>query len=316
MARIFSYTSFSLGKLNLNPYLMATMGTWGLNFVAIKLLYTEMHAGAVALVRFFVMWVVLLAACLVLRIPLRYPKGHSLKILLQGFLAMGFYMVCFFHGMEGSTPAEGAILLGTAPIFTLIVAVLVRQEKFVPRAVPGVLLAFVGVILVVGAQGGIGGGHYEANMTVLKSAIIWAFGTVLSRSIVAAKVHPLALLTLSMPGALIALMPYGWKETFLQPWWQNLDFLGWSMIAYVAIVAGVLGFYWFYQGVREVGASHAMLYQYFVAPLAALSGWLFLGIPLVPLQILGMFVVVGGVALANAARKPSPVITPAAVESS
>lgn len=280
------------------------MATWGFNFVAIKLLYSEMHSGAVALVRFFVMWIILVAACLLLKVPLKYPKGQTWKILVQGFLSMGAYMVCFFHGMEGSTPAEGAILLGTAPIFTLIVAVLVRQEKFVLRTVPGILLAFAGVFMVVSAQGGIGNGHFDANLTVLKSAMIWALSTVLSRSIVGENVNPLAMLTLSMPGALPALLPYAWKETLVQEWW-HLDALGWSMLAYIAVVAGVLGFAWFYQGVKQVGASNAMIYQYLVAPIAAISGWLFLKVPLVPLQLAGMAVVLLGVGYSNYARLDS-----------
>lgn len=288
--------------LRLNPYLLVTMVSWGFNFVAIKLLYREMDPATVSLVRLAIMAAVLVAVCLVVKVPLRYPKGQAWKILLQGCLSLGVYMIFFLEGMVGTSPAEGAILLGTGPIFTLLFAVVAKQERFISRSLYGILVAFLGVVLVVFVPGHpMGSGHLAANLMVLISAMIWALSTVLSRPLVGSA-HPLSMLTLSMPGALVALIPYGGVK-LLQFNWSGMGPLGWSMLAYVSLVAGVVGFVAFYVGVRQVGASGAMLYQYLVAPLAALSGWLFLGNQLYAQQFLGIVVVLGGVAWANSVRQ-------------
>ncbi|HZH98470.1 MAG TPA: DMT family transporter, partial [Fimbriimonadaceae bacterium] len=129
--------------LKLNPQLMATMMLWGFNFVALKVILVQMTPQAAALVRFVIMYGFLVLICRWKRISLSYPeRKDTLLILIQGFLSMGVYMVFFTLGMKDSTASEGAIILGTSPIFTMLFAVAVRQEKFHLESLVGVLAAF------------------------------------------------------------------------------------------------------------------------------------------------------------------------------
>ena len=279
------------------------MAIWGFNFVALKLVLVEMSAPASALVRGLLMYGVLLGICRWRGISLKFPPGTFWRINLQGFLAMGLYMMLFVEGMREATPAEGAIILGCGPVFTLLIACLAGQETFKWSILGGTLFAFVGVGLVVGfspsvlASEGLLLGHF----LLLASAFVWAGATVVSRPIVA-KVDPLQMLTLSMPAGLLALMPYGLIATARTPW-ADLTLTAWAMMGYFAIAAGVIGFMLFYRGVQQVGASGAMLYQYLVSPLAAISGYFVLRAGLHPLQLVGLVIVLGGVALANLARQ-------------
>src|SRR2546423_1162218 len=133
----------------LSPALAVTMLLWGFNFIALKLVLREMTPNALALVRTVLAYALLLPICWFRGISLRYPAGEAWRVLLQGALAMGIYVVIFFRGMQGSTPAEGAIILGTSPAFTLLIALLVKQERFRIQALVGIAIAFAGVVLVV-----------------------------------------------------------------------------------------------------------------------------------------------------------------------
>jgi len=275
---------------------------WGFNFVALKLALLQFGAPASALVRAVLMYGVLLVLCRMGKMSLRYPPGTFWRISLQGFLAMGLYMVFFVSGMRTSTPAEGAIILGCGPVFTLLLAACVGQERFRLSILWGTLLAFAGVGLVVYASPTAHtGGAIQGNLLLLVSAVIWAAATVVSRPIVR-DMHPLRMLTLSMPAGLVALLPYGLMDTIHTPWSQLNATSIWMML-YFSLAAGVVGFVLFYRGVQEVGASGAMLYQYLVSPIAALSGFLFMGIPMAPLQFVGLIVVLSGVTLSNLARQ-------------
>ncbi len=277
------------------------MSTWGFNFVALKLLYPEMGPAAVSLARFALMWLALASICVIKKIPLKVSLTDWLLMLVQGFLSMGIYMICFLEGMKESTPAEGAIILGLGPIFTMLIAVLVRQEKFEPKSLLGTLLAFGGVALVVFGGNAKEHGSLVANGMVLKSAVIWAVSTVMSKPLVG-KAHPLALLTLSMPGALPLLIYYGGPNVAALDW-GALSLTAWSMFLYVSLIAGVAGFAFFYEGVRLVGASAAMSYQYLVSPMAVIFGMIFLRSTVTPIQVVGMVTVLGGVMLANRVRR-------------
>jgi drug/metabolite transporter (DMT)-like permease len=284
---------------------MITMVIWGFNFVAVKIVLVQLTPNTVALVRCVVMYLMLVAICSAKGVSVRYPRKNAWRILMQGFLSMGIYMIFFLEGMKESGAAEGAIILGTSPAFTLLFAVLVRQEKFKWSALLGIVIAFCGVALVVvsgqgAASASSGSAKLLGNVLVFCSSAVWALSTVVSRPLVREH-EPLQLLTLSMPGALLVLIPYSLSSTLAAPW-ATLTPMTWAMLVYFIAAAGVIGFTLFYVGVSQVGASGAMVYQYLVSPLAAISAWLFLAAPLHPLQIVGLGIVLAGVAVSSRSR--------------
>jgi drug/metabolite transporter (DMT)-like permease len=106
---------------------------------------------------------------------------------------------------------------------------------------------------------------------------------------------------MSMPGALVILVPYGWSA-MVQTNFSAITPYAWLMFAQVAVMSGVVAFACFYTGIKQVGAAQATMYQFFVPPFAALSAWWVLGKVLLPLQMFGMIVVLGGVLYASWAR--------------
>lgn len=280
------------------------MVLWGFNFVALKLLLKGhvVTPGTAALGRWFLMAAFLLVYCRWKRISLKMPKADAWRVHLQGFLSMGVYMVLFTLGMNYAAPAEGAIILGCSPVFTLLLAVMLGQERFRLVILIGTLIAFFGVGLVVltSPDSKVGSDELKGDLLLFASAFVWAMGTVISRPLVA-RMDPIALTTLAMPSGLLALLPFG-GVGLVNTDWQRVSVVEWSMLLYFALFAGAVGFMGFYTGVRKVGAAGAMLYQYFVAPLAAISSLIFLGKGLVPLQLVGLLVVISGVWVANQAR--------------
>lgn len=278
------------------------MVIWGFNFVAIKLLLKETSGISAALVRSLLMTVILVAICKLQGLSLKLERKDAIRVFIQGFLNMGIYMILFTKGMEGATAAEGAIVLGTAPLFTLFLAVVTRQEKFRWPILFGTLVAFSGVALVVAGSphAKVGNSAFWALLTLLASAFVWATGTVVSRPILG-KVDSTVMTTFAMWTGNAVLIPVGIPEA-MKTDWTNLTPMAWWCLLYFSIGAGAIGFLLFYRGVRQVGAAGAMLYQYLVSPIAAVAGWLFMSQPLAPVQWLGLAVVISGVAWASSAR--------------
>jgi drug/metabolite transporter (DMT)-like permease len=285
--------------------LIITVLSWGFNFVALKLLYREMSPAAVGLVRFVLMYACVLAVCWVLKEPLKFPAGKRTPILIQGALSMGIYIVLFLEGMARTGAAEGAIILASAPIFTGLIAVAAKQEPFRMGVLLGGLLALCGVATVVlGGAAATNAVELQSkilgDVLILISALVWAGQAVLSKPIVS-RVSPRQLLALGMPAALVILLPYGFTATMAVQW-SSLSVHTWMYIAHVTLLAGAVGFAGFFAGVRKIGASSAMLYQFFVPPLAALTEWLFLGKALHPIQFVGLALVLAGVTVASRSR--------------
>lgn len=274
--------------------MLTTVVCWGFNFVALKFLFAEgLTPAATSLVRFLLMWGVLVAICQFRREPLTYPEGSTIALWILGFLSMGVYMILFLEGMARTTAAEGAIILATSPVLTALLAVAMKHERFSWGALLGAIVAFVGVFLVVFAGAESSHGTMLGNGLVLLSSLVWAFCAVQTR-VFLTDMSPLRALTLSMPGAIPILLVYGLTATFAVPWSQ-VTWLGWVMLGHITLLAGVVGFLGFFVGVRQVGSSGAMLYQFLVPPIAAFFAWLLLKQELLPLQGVGLAVVLAGV---------------------
>lgn len=275
--------------------------TWAFNYVALKILYVDVPAPAVAFVRFATMYVLLLALCKLQGLSLKFDRRDALPIMLLGFVSMGVYMVMFLGGMELASASEGAILIGTSPIFTALIAVALRQERFSIGAVAGALIGFAGVALVLVDASKHADNRLLGNAILLGASVLWSYSAVLTKSLIG-KYAPLQLLTMAMPAALVVLAPYGLVRT-LGVDWAHLGLIPYALLFHLVVMSGLLGFLGFYAGIRQVGAGGAMMYQYLVPPLTVLFAWLLMGQLLSWRQLAGLVVVIVGVAVATKYRQ-------------
>ncbi len=284
-----------------NPYLSAAVLSWGFNFVAVKLLYQVMVPASLALTRFVVMYAALIPICWVCKESLRYPdRAKTLRILGIGALSMGVYMVFFLEGLQRCNPGDASILLATSPIWTMVIEVVLKQDVFRPGAIFGGLVALTGVGVVVSQATSSGGTSLLEVGLMLISAVCWAASVALSKPLL--KDHsPLALITMSMPGALMVLIPYGLFPALETPW-MTLSLVQWGYFLHLSLMAGALGFFGFFTGVRQVGPSGAMLYQFFVPVFAVITANQVLGEPITLQKVIGILIVIGGVAISSRAR--------------
>lgn len=71
------------------------------------------------------------------------------KMLLCALLGMVLNMLCFFKGIELSTPINSAVLITITPILVFVFsAILIKERLLLPRIV-GVLLSFTGALVLI-----------------------------------------------------------------------------------------------------------------------------------------------------------------------
>lgn len=294
-------------RFRLNLPLTLVVIFWGFNFVALKLLYREVDPAAVALIRFLCVWAILAAYCTFQGESLRIPKEDAFRVLLCGFMSMGAYMVPFLEGLKLTAPANCSIILASAPVLTVIFAWIARQERGSLASIIGCGVSFLGVALVIAA-----GNHTESHdsllgdLLVFSSAVIWAWSTVLMRPLLP-KYSSVRLFTMSLPGALPVLVPYGLNSLLHKPI-HHIGVVSWLMFAHVTVLSGVVAFVSFYAGFRQTSAATTTMYQFFIPPTAVLFSWLVLAQPPKIGQLAGLAVVVAGVMIVAEARRRQALI--------
>lgn len=71
------------------------------------------------------------------------------KMLLCALLGMVINMLCFFKGLELSTPINSAVLITITPILVFVFsAILIKERLLLPRVV-GVIMGFVGALVLI-----------------------------------------------------------------------------------------------------------------------------------------------------------------------
>jgi len=115
---------------------------------------------------------VLLLISSVLRQPPIPQSGTRLRVSIAGLLMIGGYSSCYFLALEhGTTPGILATILGMQPVITLVLL----ERQFVPRRLIGLVLGFLGLVLVVHQN--IGAAHISGSGT------LFALGSLASATI-------------------------------------------------------------------------------------------------------------------------------------
>ncbi|MBX3111584.1 MAG: DMT family transporter [Fimbriimonadaceae bacterium] len=287
-----------------HPALVFVVLAWGVNFSVIRESYKSFTPEAVAVLRWtgMVPWMFVLAK--LGRQDLSMDRALRWRVWLAGFLSSGVYMAVFVAGMAHTSATQGSIALATAPIWITWFAMALRQEAFRWSAVYGPLVAFGGVVLVISKSGPVQG-TVQGTLLCLLSAVIWAVSVVYLRPILREE-PALKVMTVSLPAAGLALLPYG-GAAVLRVDWAHVGAVGWACMAYLVLVAGSSAYVAYYKAIEDLGPSRAGTTQFLVPPTALVVESLFHWRAPVWTQVVGVAVVLFGVWLSTRQPTAKPV---------
>jgi drug/metabolite transporter (DMT)-like permease len=227
------------------------------------------------------------------------PSRRDLPlVVVLGFTVVFAYNLCFLYGVRHAPASDGSVLVpGSIAILTALLAWPVLGEPPSRRAALGLALALVGLVIVADPVGGVGPHRLLGDALFLGAACSWAVYTLAGREATSRFGSVSANLHATSVGALLLL-----PVTFAGGGWAALrraPLQAWGSIAYLSLVATVLGFVLFYEGVRLIGAARASSFALLVPIFGVLSSVLVLGERLRPALALGGAVVIAGLWLAE-----------------
>lgn len=284
-------------QTRVNGNLLVTVLLWAGNFSAVKVLYRELDTAGVALMRTLVTGIFFVALVWMQGKSLRFSDSKTAaKTVLQGFLSMGLYMVLFLAGLKLTSDSAAAIIMAASPLATGLLSVAVGQDKFRWTVLLGALIAVVGILVIFGFGHG-KPGELEGNLLIFTGAVIWAVGVIVIRPLL--RDHsPEVLSAQGMLGALLVMVPFGWNSVATTNW-LALSMNTYLALLYTTLLSGGVAFITYYRGIAQIGAPRATLYQYLVPGAAILIGHFTLGTPILVTQLIGLVIVLAGVALGN-----------------
>jgi drug/metabolite transporter (DMT)-like permease len=273
--------------------LVTLAAIWGASFMFIKVAVRELAPGEIVFGRVLVGTLALLPAVPFIigwRQLLVQLRRHAIPLILLGVsnASIPFWLLAW--GEKRLDSGLAAVLQASMPLFTAVLAVgFSRSDRVGGARLVGVLIGFVGVVLLVGAQPR---GDVVSALAVLASALCYA-GSALYAGARLRGAAPIvtALGTLSV--ATVTTLPLGIADfPSHAPSWKAVA----SVVALGALGLSVA--YLLYFGIiAGAGASYAALVTYLSPALALGYGALLLDENVTLSAIGGLVLILAGVAL-------------------
>lgn len=278
--------------------LTGAMFLWGGTWIAGRVVAQELSAPLFAAAfRFLLAGAALAGFALLTEGAVPRPSGSREWGAVTGLAATGIflYAVCFFYGLKYIPAGRGALVVALNPVVVALAAWFLGQERMTPAKLAGVAVALAGCLIVIGdgdplalLHGAVGVGEWLIAGCVL----CWTAYTFIGRSATKTLSPLAATLYASLLGALFlgaaalvqgSIVPGEWS-------WRV-----WASVVFLALGGTALGFTWFADGVRALGAARASAFINLVPVFAVLQAAVLLGERLAPAVLAGGALVIAGV---------------------
>lgn len=287
-------TRHESGHAGLLFLLVASIG-WGLNWPALKMLLQEWPplsargASGVAAA----LGLALLARARGERLSV--PRGMRGRLAFAAFtnvlVWMGFSTVSLLWVNVG----EAALLVYTMPLWVTLLSWPVLGERPTARTLAGLALGVAGLAVLLGGQvSAVGAAKLPGVLLALGAAILFALGTVLSRSALA--LPPIASVAWQVGLGCVPMVIAG--LLFERPRLDALSAGGWATLAYMTVVPMGLCYVCWFAALRRLPPSTASIGTLLVPLIGVTTAAYFLGEPFGVKEIMALVLTLGGVALA------------------
>lgn len=277
---------------------------WGGTFIAGRHVSQDLGPFTLAFLRFAVASALLLAltGTKERRLPPLRAK-EMLPVVLLGLTGVFAYNALFFRGLRLIEAGRAALIIATCPAFIAAASALFLRERLGPVRTAGIVLSVLGAAVVVSRgdlRQALAGGVGWGEIFILGCVLSWTAYSLIGRSVMR-RLSPLTAVAYSSVVGVAALAVPAVLEG-LVPALGHASFVNWLAILYLAAFGTVVGFVWFYEGVRRIGPTRAGLFINFVPISAVILAALILREPVTASVAVGAAMVLSGVWLTN--RRP------------
>jgi drug/metabolite transporter (DMT)-like permease len=282
---------------------------WALNFIAAKIGLRHLSPLVMASFRVVLAGVVMVPINLFCRrLPAfaeaaetqrrGFSKQDYWRFAYLGFFGVAVNQTCFTIGLRYTSIAHASVIIALGPVYILILAVLMRLERWTWRKAGGTGVALAGVAVLT-AQSGLTAHSpsLRGDLITMCGSVGFALYAVLGKR-VAGKYDSLTMTAYThFAGALIVLPAAIYAGVRIGPadHWRAIPWESWLAMAYMAVFASAVAYVLYYWLLRYLPASQVSAFTYLLPVTAMILGIVWLGEPARVTQFIGAALVLAGV---------------------
>jgi drug/metabolite transporter (DMT)-like permease len=273
---------------------------WGSSYLFIKIGVEEGGLPPLTLIalRLGIGFAILAAVVALAREPLpREPRmyGH-LVVMAVINIVLPFWLITWAEQSVESSLAS--ILNGTVPLFVIVIAALfLRDEPITVNRVVGLLVGFVGVVILTSrGLGSVGQSNLTGEIALIGSAISYAAGNVYARRNVQG-LRPMIPAVFQVGFALVITTALAFA--FERPLELRLNREAIVAVVWLGVLGSAFAYLAYFRLLKRWGATRTSMVAYLLPVFGIVLGFLVLSEPVDGRLLVGTALVIGGVALVN-----------------
>ncbi len=278
------------GLTGTDGLLMLMTLVWGVNYIVIKAVFTQISPLAFNAVRFPV--AVAAVAAFAWAVGARRPPRRALlRLALLGVVGNTFYQYCYIEGMARTRAGNAALIMAAVPVLTAVASHMLGHERLRWRDVGGLGLSAAGlVILILGSGEAVrfGGGWTAVvgDLLMLLSVVFWTAYTIGAKPLVD-ELGPTVTTAWTMGLGSIPLLLICIPSALAQPWHRVTPAAWAGTIVISSLGSLVLAYLIWYRGVSRLGSTRTAFYSNLTPIVTLLTAWPLLHEVPTPWQIAG-----------------------------
>jgi len=285
--------------------LLLTAIFWGGTFIAGRIVAKNVEPFSAAFLRFAIASVLLLLVTF--KVEGRLPAvktSQVIPVIALGMTGVFAYNALFFKGLKIINAGRAALIVAMIPILIALLSSYFFKEKLTLIKISGIIISATGAVIVISRgnpieilDGNLGLGELYIFCCVLS----WVAYSLIGKAIMT-DLSPLVLVAYSsIIGTVTLFVPAYFNGVIRNlSHYSAMDWLG---IFYLGFFGTVLGFVWYYEGIKKIGPTKAGQFINFVPASAVLLAFLILAEPITLSLLIGTILVISGVYLANRVSK-------------
>ncbi len=240
----------------------------------------------------------------------RPTRAHWISGIVVGalFFLVGHGSLHWAEKYVGSGLA--ALLVATEPMFILVLAWAMGQQKISRLSALGLGLGVIGVAVLAGAELAIKGSSLLALLAVLLGSFAWSAGVVISPKL---KLPTDALGRTALPtlcGAAMLLAAAAVTGEFHATHWSNISSKSILGLAYLILFGSVIAFTAYTWLLQRCPPALVATHTYANPVVAVFLGWLLASEPLTPRVVLASVAILGAILLIRRGERTQSVTLP------
>jgi drug/metabolite transporter (DMT)-like permease len=294
-----------------SPYLLLSLTSffWSLNWVIGRAIVGHVTPFTLTFIR----WTVAVAVMM----PFAWPqirahraaiRRHWKTLAWLGFWGTGLHNVFAYLGLQYTTATNGVILNSSIPVMIIVLGWLIYRETITRMQAAGVGISLAGIMAIItrGDPSILAAlSLNKGDLIILAGMVFWAAYTVFLR-MKPAEIPGLAMLACCGCVGVAILAPLCLFEVLFLGGHAEFNPATIAAMLYVGIFPSFIGYVFWNRGVAEVGPNVAGIFVHLMPVFGALLAWLFLDERIYPFHIVGIALILAGIALTTRGHRVVP----------